>query len=306
MPWWVGCTRLHMHSSIASLNWDNTWRWIWERLPWEIKAVLRRAGAPAQISKQVWQVWWLVQPIESRTMTVWRAKKLNCDAFKQNTVNAPVVEAGNQDHRCAKGTRQFIIDRATCVAVSRRRWCGAEGQWLSWTTEPLGGVGSAPCLRQWVKSWFQHSVFLGDTVANSASMCDWKGWHKWQWQLRYEIGCVSNIVNVLPQPRPEPPWEASFLRAVRKLEPLRRNLQFRRQGTAATASSSPRRPQTEQVKSMMKYADIQFETYSAEDFGAVRNFIIIHYLYYYTNNCWLVVRNFGSHLEAQGFWKTVA
>lgn len=173
MPWWVGCTRLHMHSSIASLNWDNTWRWIWERLPWEIKAVLRRAGAPAQISKQVWQVWWLVQPIESRTMTVWRAKKLNCDAFKQNTVNAPVVEAGNQDHRCAKGTRQFIIDRATCVAVSRRRWCGAEGQWLSWTTEPLGGVGSAPCLRQWVKSWFQHSVFLGDTVANTASMCDW-------------------------------------------------------------------------------------------------------------------------------------
>lgn len=176
MPWWVGCTRLHMHSSIASLNWDNTWRWIWERLPWEIKAVLRRAGAPAQnaqISKQVWQVWWLVQPIESRTMTVWRAKKLNCDAFKQNTVNAPVVEAGNQDHRCAKGTRQFIIDRATCVAVSRRRWCGAEGQWLSWTTKPLGGVGSAPCLRQWVKSWFQHSVFLGDTVSNTASMCDW-------------------------------------------------------------------------------------------------------------------------------------
>lgn len=56
------------------------------------------------------------------------------------------------------------------------------------------------------------------------------------------------------QPRPEPPWEASFLRAVRKLEPLRRNLQFRRQGTAATASSSPRRPRGNRW-SRWKYAD---------------------------------------------------
>ena len=50
-------------------------------------------------------------------------------------------------------------------------------------------------------------------------------------------GCVQLV---------EPPWEASFLRALRKLEPLRRNLSMRRQGTAhvdhvAHAKSEKRR-----------------------------------------------------------------
>ena len=57
--------------------------------------------------------------------------------------------------------------------------------------------------------------------------------------------CVSIMSHVISHPhgwpRPEPPWEASFLRALRKLEPLRRNLQFRRQGTALTVTSRPKR-----------------------------------------------------------------
>jgi len=40
--------------------------------------------------------------------------------------------------------------------------------------------------------------------------------------------------------QPEPPWEASFLRALRKLEPLKRNLQMRRQGTAVVSTNSRR------------------------------------------------------------------
>jgi len=67
------------------------------------------------------------------------------------------------------------------------------------------------------------------------------------------VGLKANGIPEPPNPWeglvvPEPPWEASFLRAVRKLEPLRRNLQFRRQGTAATASSSPRRHKSSKTR----------------------------------------------------------
>lgn len=72
------------------------------------------------------------------------------------------------------------------------------------------------------------------------------GTHALQLAENAGVGLQANGIPQPPNPwegliLPEPPWEASFLRALRKLEPLRRNLQFRRQGTTATMTSRPAR-----------------------------------------------------------------
>lgn len=72
------------------------------------------------------------------------------------------------------------------------------------------------------------------------------GTHALQMAENAGVGLQANGIPEPPNPwegliLPEPPWEASFLRALRKLEPLRRNLQFRRQGTALTVTSRPKR-----------------------------------------------------------------
>lgn len=72
------------------------------------------------------------------------------------------------------------------------------------------------------------------------------GTHALQMAENAGVGLQANSIPEPPNPwegliLPEPPWEASFLRALRKLEPLRRNLQFRRQGTALTVTSRPKR-----------------------------------------------------------------
>ena len=59
-------------------------------------------------------------------------------------------------------------------------------------------------------------------------------------QRAEQLGVSLQAQGIAPPPNPwegcvhpvEPPWEASFLRALRKLEPLKRNLNVRRQGTA--------------------------------------------------------------------------
>ncbi|CAK9092037.1 unnamed protein product [Durusdinium trenchii] len=72
------------------------------------------------------------------------------------------------------------------------------------------------------------------------------------------VGLRANGIPEPPNPwegltLSEPPWEASFLRALRKLEPLRRNLHLRRQGTAVTVSSTPMRRMTrKKTKTLMR------------------------------------------------------